>query len=96
MATLRAHAHVLVTTKSGDVLTEMEMEALAAEAAAGYELNQAKRGRMGRPSLEAGVSPRVSFRTSSTLYRAAGERAAREGRTISALAREAMERYIAS
>ncbi len=94
MANVRGRSHEYVTTKSGDVLTEIEIEALATEAAVGYELRQATRRRAGRPSLEAGVSPRVSFRTNSTLYRAARERAAREGRSVSALAREAMERYV--
>jgi hypothetical protein len=85
-----------MATKSGDVLTAAEIEALAVEAEAGYDLSQARRRRLGRPSLESGVSPRVSFRTSRTLYDAAQRRARREGRTVSELAREAMERYVAN
>jgi len=77
------------------VLSEHDVEALAVEAAAGYDLRRAQRQRVGRPSLEAGVSPRVTFRTSRSLYEAARQRAAREGRTVSALAREAMERFVA-
>ena len=95
MAKVSKRRQEYVTT-GGDVLTERAIEALAAEAEAGYDLARAKPRGTGRPSLEAGVSPRVSFRTSATLYRVARERAAREGRTVSALAREAMERYVST
>jgi type I restriction enzyme, R subunit len=81
--------------KGGDVLTEREIDALAAEAETGYDLSHAARRRSGRPSLGSGVSPRVSFRASPTLYQAARDRAAREGRSVSDLAREAVERYVA-
>jgi CRISPR-associated endonuclease/helicase Cas3 len=83
-----------MVTKGGDVLTDQLVEALAAEAQTGYDLAQARRRRVGRPSLGSGVSPRVSFRTTRTLYEAARERAAREGRSLSELAREAMERFV--
>jgi hypothetical protein len=52
----------------------------------------------GRPSL-GGVgehSPRVSFRVDADTRTRAAERAAREGKTVSALAREALEQYLAS
>ena len=83
-----------LVTKGGDAVTDEEVEALAAEAEKGYELSVAKQQRLGGPSLESSVSPRVSFRTSLTLYQAARERAAREGRSVSELAREAIERYV--
>jgi predicted HicB family RNase H-like nuclease len=83
-------------SKGGDVLTERVVEALSAEAEAGYDLSQASRQRVGRPSLETGVSPRVSFRTSRSLYEAAREQAASQGRSISELAREALERAVRS
>ena len=94
MAKLTVGSAHRTVTAGGDVLTEHDVEALAAEAEAGYDLDQATPQRVGRPSLEAGVSPRVSFRTSRTLYETARKRAAREGRSVSALAREAMERYV--
>ncbi|MBI2756288.1 MAG: CopG family transcriptional regulator [Chloroflexi bacterium] len=75
--------------------TDQQIEALAREAETGYDLRQARRERVGRPSLESGVSPRVSFRTSQSLYEAARARAASQGRSISALAREAMEQLLA-
>jgi predicted HicB family RNase H-like nuclease len=96
MAKLASQANRKTTTKQGDVLTDADIESLAAEAEGGYDLSQTKRQRLGRPSLGSGVSPRVSFRTSRTLYEAARERAAREGRSVSELAREAMERYVHS
>ena len=85
-----------VRTKSGDLLTEEDIEALAAEAEAGYDLSKAKRQYVGRPSLgeEGSTSPRVSFRMARGLYDAARARAEREGRTVSDVAREAMERYV--
>ena len=84
-----------MVAKGGDVLTDDVIDALADEAEAGYDLAHARRERLGRPSLDSGVSPRMSFRTSAKLYRAARERAESEGRTLSDLAREAVERYVA-
>lgn len=55
-----------------------------------------KAGR-GRPSLGGGRthSPRVSFRAPAELREKAEKRAAREGKTVSQLAREALERLLA-
>ena len=82
--------------KGGHVLTDEDIEALADE----FEMDQDPAERrpvpVGRPSLDLGVSPRVSFRASRKLYEAARERAAQEGRSVSELAREAVERYIES
>ena len=58
------------------------------------DLAKAERREVGRPSLAAGVSPRVSFRTTETLYVATRRRAEVEGRTVSDLVREAVERYV--
>ncbi|GII75065.1 hypothetical protein Sru01_00470 [Sphaerisporangium rufum] len=52
-------------------------------------------GRAGRPSLTGGThSPRVSFRLPDELRERATSRAAQEGKTVSALAREAFERFL--
>jgi hypothetical protein len=83
-----------LTTKHGHLHTAEEVDKLAAEAEAGYDLSQATREYVGRPSLDKGVSPRVSFRLSQDLYQAARARAEREGRSVSEIARDAMERYI--
>lgn len=82
-------------SKSGTVITEEIAEDLAQEAERGYDLDRLKRRFVGRPSLgESGVSPRVSFRASPVLYDAAWKRADKEGRSLSDLAREALERYL--
>ncbi|MGW0231899.1 hypothetical protein ACWDWO_26630 [Actinopolymorpha singaporensis] len=54
------------------------------------------RGR-GRPSLGGqGRSPQVTFRAPPALRAMAEEQAARDGKTVSQLAREAFEMYLAS
>jgi hypothetical protein len=84
-------------TKSGEEITPEIADALAAEAERGYDLSKAKRQRVGRPSLAgAGASPRLSFRATPDLYRAAQKRAKEEGRSVSELAREAVSRYVGS
>lgn len=84
-------------TQSGAEITPQIADGLADEAEHGYDLSKARRRRVGRPSLsERGESPRVSFRATPDLYRAAQRRAKREGRTLSDLAREAVARYVKS
>jgi hypothetical protein len=83
-------------TRSGAEIDPATADALAAEAERGSELSKTRR-RVGRPSLGTrGPSPRVSFRTTPELYRAAKRRARDEGRTVSELAREAVARYVGS
>jgi hypothetical protein len=82
-------------TKAGVEVTPEITAALAVEAERGYDLSKAKRRRVGRPSLAGtGTSPRLSFRTTPDLYRAAQKRAKEEGRSVSDLAREAVARYV--
>lgn len=52
--------------------------------------------RPGRPSLSGGHthSPQVTFRVPDQLHRQAVDAAEREGKTVSALAREALEQYL--
>lgn len=52
----------------------------------------------GRPSLsgEAAASPQIAFRVARSVRDRAAEIAAREGKTISQLAREALEERVAS
>lgn len=94
MAQIRRAGHNAQRTRGGDSLSDEVIETLAAEAEAGYDLTKAQWTRAARPSLDEGSSPCVSFRAGRTLYEAARARAEREGRTVSDLAREAMERYI--
>jgi hypothetical protein len=85
-----------VKTKRGTRLTKQRVEALAAEAESGYDLSRAAREtvRPGRPSLDSGVSPRISYRVAGDLYARAKAKANAEGRTVSDIAREALSRYI--
>ncbi len=85
-----------VRAKSGRELTKREVESLAKEAEKGYELSKAKRERVkrGRPSLDKGVSPRIGYRVAPGLYARAKKKAKSEGRTVSEVAREALERYV--
>jgi hypothetical protein len=85
-------------TRSGTLITEELAEQWAEE----FERNppepsEFERRYVGRPSLsERGRSPRVSFRASMKLYKAAWKRADEEGRSLSSLAREALELYLKS
>lgn len=71
---------------SGRRITEADADAIAADVSA----------RVGRPSLTAPGkrSPQVSFRVPVELRQRAEERAARENKSLSVLAREAFEAYL--
>jgi hypothetical protein len=81
---------------SGRVLTGNEVERLSMEAERGYDVKALKpeRVRPGRPSLDEGVSPRISYRVAGGLYERTKARAEAEGRTVSDVAREALELYV--
>ena len=83
-------------TKSGTVLTPEVEEELADEAEAGYDLEVATPRKVGRPSLGRGVSPRLDLRIEPDLAEALHERAEEEHRSVSAVARDALRRYLAS
>ncbi len=87
------------TTSSGVQITDDVAERLADEAEAGYDLDVGSVVHIGRgrPSLSGGQnSPQVTFRVPSQLRAKADLRAAREGRTVSEIARDALERYLAA
>jgi predicted HicB family RNase H-like nuclease len=85
----------IVRLKDGRRLTNELAEQLAEQA-----LAEARRRNLvpGRKSLSGGSihSPRVQFRLPDSLRSAAEERAAEEGVSLSVLARQALERYLAS
>lgn len=83
-------------TKTGTVLTPEIEEALADEAEAGYDLDSARPVPTGRPSLGRGVSPRLDLRVEPELSDALRRRAREEHRSVSAVARDALRRYLAS
>lgn len=80
--------------KSGLPITDEVASGLAREAEEGYDLSQGSR--VGRKSLAGGhgQSPRLNIRTTADLYERARARALREGKTLSQLAREALEKYV--
>jgi hypothetical protein len=82
--------------KTGEEADSRLVRELSDEADAGYDLSRAKKKRVGRPSLGAGVSPRVSFRLAPTTYKRARRRAAAEKTTVSELARTALEQYVSA
>ncbi len=84
----------LPRSKSGITITEELAKQLADEAETGYDLTPSKR--VGRKSLAGadGVSPRVNFRMTGELQARAQARAEKEGKTISEIAREALEQYV--
>jgi len=81
-------------TAQGDPMTDVMLEALAAEAEAGYDPATLRPRKAGRPSLGSGTSPRVQFRVSPSVYQEAQEQALAEERTLSELARTLLEDYL--
>ena len=84
----------IATTKLGTPITQKLADELAREAEAGYDLSRARP--VGRRSLagSTGKSPRLNFRVTRDLYDHATERAQREGKTLSEIARDALENYV--
>ncbi|MGI8608989.1 MAG: CopG family transcriptional regulator [Candidatus Dormibacteria bacterium] len=86
-----------LVTKSGRVLDEAALEALAAEAEAGYDLDVLTPRRwLGRPTLGngRGPSPRINVRLAPDVYDAVVRKAKRDGRKVSDVARDAVEKYV--
>jgi hypothetical protein len=88
--TTPGRSSVLGLAKSGAPITEN----LADEAERGYDLDLGRR--VGRRSLAGGPgpSPRVNFRVTAELYESARDRAEREGKTVSEVARDALAAYV--
>jgi hypothetical protein len=83
-------------TKSGEVLTEEDIEKIADEVESDEPVAFTGIRMVGRPSLDGnGTSPRLSFRVPRDLYEAAAERAIEEERTVSSVARQALEKFLA-
>lgn len=85
-----------VTTKGGKRLTEEDLDRLADEAAAGYDLSL-WRPRRGRPFLDQAAgehAPRISVRVPAGLRDRVLARAASEGRSISDVLRSLLEDYV--
>lgn len=88
--TKRVHGH----TKSGKPVTDEMVEALAAEAERGYDVDEIVRRRGGRPLMGSAAARVESVRLDPELSEALRERAEQEGRTNSDVIREALRRYL--
>jgi hypothetical protein len=82
------------TTQTGRVLTDAEIEALADEAARGYDVERLKRRRRGRPMLGGGPSEIVPVRLDPELKRAVEARAEADHLSTSEIIREALRRFL--
>ncbi|MGH3903300.1 MAG: CopG family transcriptional regulator [Pseudonocardiaceae bacterium] len=87
---------ILGHTESGQPITDTDVEAMAAEAEVGYDVNDliARRGRRGRPPLGAGPATVESVRLDPELRDELAARAAAEGVSPSELIRKALRRYL--
>ncbi len=86
-----------VTTKGGRVLDGTQVGRLAARADDGPDLSTWK-PRRGRPPLDLAsgtTSPRIAVRLPEDLHQRVAARAAVEGRSISEVVRDLLERYVA-
>jgi predicted transcriptional regulator len=81
-------------TKTGRVLTDAEIEALADDAERGYDVAALKSRRRGRPALGNGPSEIVPVRLDPELKQAVDARAEAEHRSASDIIREALRRYL--
>ncbi len=92
MTDARIYGH----TSSGEPITDKEVEALAAEAEAGYDVDEliARRRKRGRPSLGSSAASVESVRLDPELQGELLERARAEGKTTSEIIREALRRFL--
>jgi len=80
----------VVLDSAGERITEARAQEMAEYAMQQYYL------RRGRPSLtgKSQHSPQISFHVPETLAKRAEEAAAKQGKSVSQLGREALERYL--
>jgi uncharacterized protein (DUF4415 family) len=92
MSEPRIHGH----TKSGRAITDDDVEKLAVEAEAGYDVETlvARRNKRGRPTLGNAPASVESVRLDPELRRQLLDRAEADGTTTSELIREALRRYL--
>ena len=83
-------------TESGRPITDQDIESLAAEAEAGYDVETliARGNKRGRPTLGSAPASVESVRLDPELRRQLLDRAEAEGTTTSELIREALRRYL--
>jgi hypothetical protein len=85
-------------TESGRPITDAVVDELAAEAEAGYEIDQliARRGKRGRPLLGSAPASVESVRLDPELARKLAARARIDGTTASEVIREALRRFLSA
>jgi Ribbon-helix-helix protein, copG family len=83
----------VVGTSRGKPITEADIERMAAEAEAGYDLSKL-RPRGGRPSMGSGPAEVVPVRLDPELRAAVEARASADDTTTSEIIREALRRYL--
>ncbi len=83
-------------TKSGKLITDAEIERYAAQAEAGYDVDEliARRGKRGRPTLGSGPASVESVRLDPELREELASRADAEGVSTSELIRKALREYL--
>jgi Ribbon-helix-helix protein, copG family len=83
-------------TRSGEPITDQDVEALAAEAEAGYDVDVllARRPKRGRPSLGSSAATVESVRLDPELRGELLERARTDGTSTSEIIREALRRFL--
>lgn len=89
-------AHVYGHTQSGQPITDTEVQTLAAEAEAGYDVDRliARRPKRGRPALGTSPASVESVRLDPELRTELLQRAQSEGITTSEVIREALRRFL--
>jgi hypothetical protein len=83
-------------TRSGQPITDTDVQALAAEAEAGYDVDRliARRPKRGRPALGSSPASVESVRLDPELRLELLQRARAEGTTTSEIIREALRRFL--
>ena len=81
-------------TKTGKVITDSDIEALADEVEGDYAVDALKTRRRGRPSMGSAAAEVVPVRLDPELKEAVESRAEREQTTTSEIIREALRRFL--
>ena len=81
-------------TKTGKVLTDSDVEALAEEVDVDYDVDALKTRRRGRPSMGSAAADVVPVRLDPELKEAVESRAEREQTTTSEIIREALRKFL--
>lgn len=81
-------------TKTGKILTDSDIEALADEAERGYDVEVLKARRRGRPMIGDAPAEVVPVRLDPSLKDAVEARAAADKTTTSEIIREALRRFL--